>query len=215
MNIFSTQNPSKAPVFIWGLDKSHGETAESLFEEVKALTNKDFSLYVFDVTDWNDQFSPWPAPAVFGNNDFGGKGRDSLRFLENDFLPEIKSKLPESEVFLTGYSLAGVFSLWALYESDKFNGAVCCSSSLWFDMWDEYATSHRIRIPSKIYMSLGNREEKTKNKTMTKIGDRTREQTMLLKEDPNVEKLYFEWNEGGHFDEPLKRIAKGIKGIMG
>lgn len=215
MNVFSTQNPVNAPVFIWGLDMSHGETAESLFDEVKALTNNDFSLAVFDVTDWNAQFSPWTAPAVFGKDAFSGKGNDTLRFLEDEFLPEIKSKFPESEVFLTGYSLAGLFSLWALYETDKFNGAVCCSSSLWFDKWDEYASLHRIKSPSTIYMSLGDREEKTKNKVMSKVGDRTRIQAEILKEDPNVEKLYFEWNEGGHFDEPLKRVAKGIARILG
>lgn len=215
MNVFSTQNPVNAPVFIWGLDMSHGETAESLFDEVKALTNNDFSLAVFDVTDWNAQFSPWTAPPVFGKDAFSGKGNDTLRFLENGFLPEIKSKFPESEVFLTGYSLAGLFSLWALYETDKFNGAVCCSSSLWFDKWDEYASLHRIKSPSTIYMSLGDREEKTKNKVMSKVGDRTRRQAEILKDDPNVEKLFFEWNEGGHFDEPLKRVAKGITRILG
>lgn len=215
MNVFSTQNPVNAPVFIWGLDMSHGETAESLFDEVKALTNNDFSLAVFDVTDWNAQFSPWTAPPVFGKDSFSGKGNDTLRFLEDEFLPEIKSKFPKSEVFLTGYSLAGLFSLWALYETDKFNGAVCCSSSLWFDKWDEYASLHRIKSPSTIYMSLGDREEKTKNKVMSKVGDRTRRQAEILKEDPNVEKLYFEWNEGGHFDEPLKRVAKGITRILG
>ena len=215
MNVFSTQNPVNAPVFIWGLDMSHGETAESLFDEVKALTNNDFSLAVFDVTDWNAQFSPWTAPPVFGKDAFSGKGNDTLRFLENGFLPEIKSKFPESEVFLTGYSLAGLFSLWALYETDKFNGAVCCSSSLWFDKWDEYASLHRIKSPSTIYMSLGDREEKTKNKVMSKVGDRTRRQAEILKDDPNVEKLFFEWNEGGHFVEPLKRVAKGITRILG
>lgn len=215
MNVFSTQNPVNAPVFIWGLDMSHGETAESLFDEVKALTNNDFSLAVFDVTDWNAQFSPWTAPAVFGKDSFSGKGNDTLRFLEDEFLPEIKSKFPKSEVFLTGYSLAGLFSLWALYETDKFNGAVCCSSSLWFDKWDEYASLHRIKSPSTIYMSLGDREENTKNKVMSKVGDRTRRQAEILKEDPNVEKLYFEWNEGGHFVESLKRVAKGITRILG
>ena len=215
MNVLSTQNPENAPVFIWGLDMSHGETAVSLFDEVKALTEKDFSLVVFDVTDWNAQFSPWPAPAVFGKDSFSGKGSDTLRFLEDEFLPEIKSKFQGSETFLTGYSLAGLFSLWALYESDKFNGAVCCSSSLRFDKWDEYVSTHRIKASSKIYMSLGGREEKTKNKVMAKVGDRTRRQAEILKDDPNVEKLFFEWNEGGHFDEPLKRVAKGSARILG
>ena len=110
MNVLSTQTPANAPVFIWGLDTSHGETAVNFFNEVKALTDKDFSLAVFDVTDWNDQFSPWPAPVVFGKEAFGGKGSDTLCFLENKLLPEIKSRFLESEVFLTGYSLAGLFS---------------------------------------------------------------------------------------------------------
>lgn len=215
MNVLSTQNPENAPVFIWGLDMSHGETAVSLFDEVKAITDKDFSLAVFDVTDWNAQFSPWPAPAVFGKDSFSGKGNDTLRFLEDEFLPEIKSKFQGSETFLTGYSLAGLFSLWVLYESDKFNGAVCCSSSLWFDKWDEYVSTHIIKASSKMYMSLGDREEKTKNKVMATVGDRTRRQAEILKDDPNVEKLFFEWNEGGHFDEPLKRVAKGIARILG
>lgn len=215
MNVLSTQYPANAPVFIWGLDMCHGETVESLFEEVKSLTDKDFSLVVFDVTDWNAQFSPWPASAVFGKDSFSGKGNDTLCFLEDELLPEIKSKFQGSETFLTGYSLAGLFSLWALYESDKFNGAVCCSSSLWFDKWDEYVSTHIIKASSRIYMSLGDREEKTKNKVMAKVGDRTRRQAEILKDDPNVEKLIFEWNEGGHFDEPLKRVAKGIAKILG
>ena len=215
MNVLSTQNPENAPVFIWGLDMSHGESAVSLFDEVKALTEKDFSLVVFDVTDWNAQFSPWPAPAVFGKDSFSGKGSDTLRFLEDEFLPEIKSKFQGSETFLTGYSLAGLFSLWALYESDKFNGAVCCSSSLRFDKWDEYVSTHRIKASSKIYMSLGGREEKTKNKVMAKVGDRTRRQAEILKDDPNVEKLFFELNDDRHFDAPQKRVAKGIARILG
>ena len=215
MNVLSTQKPANAPVFIWGLDMSHGETVVSLFDEVKALTDKNFPLAVFDVTDWNAQFSPWSAPAAFGKEAFGGKGSDTLRFLEDNVLPEIKSRFQESGVFLTGYSLAGLFSLWTLYESDKFNGAVCCSSSLWFDKWDEYVSAHRIKASSRIYMSLGDREEKTKNKVMATVGDRTRRQAEILKDDPNVEKLIFEWNEGGHFDEPLKRVAKGIAKILG
>ncbi len=63
-------------------------------------------------------------------------------------------------------------------------------------------------------MSLGDREEKTKNKVMATVGDRTRRQAEILKDDPNVEKLFFEWNEGGHFDGPLKRVAKGIARIL-
>ncbi|WP_191017607.1 alpha/beta hydrolase [Treponema zioleckii] len=214
MNVFSTQKYTNAPVFIWGKDGSHEESAKSLFEEVTALTDKDFSLAVFDVFDWNSQFSPWAAPAVFGKENFEGKGSETLKFLEKEFLPDIKSKFDGSKIYLAGYSLAGLFSLWALYESSQFSGAVCCSSSLWFEKWDEFVSLHKLKSPSRIYMSLGDREEKTKNQVMAKVGERTRNQIEILKNDCNAERVYFELNKGGHFDEPLKRLAKGIAALL-
>lgn len=214
MKIFSTNNQFNAPVFIWEQDPSHGENARQLLEEIKSLSDKDFSIVVFEISDWNAQLSPWKAPALFGKQDFAGMGIETLKTMENDFIPKIKETFPESNIYLAGYSLAGLFSLWALYESDKFDGAVCCSSSLWFENWNEYAASHKIKISANIYMSLGKREEKSKNQIMSKVGDRTRMQIDFLKIDPNVQTLNFEWNEGGHFDEPLKRLAKGIVYIL-
>lgn len=215
MQFLSTQNSLSAPVFIWGEDKTHNDSAQKLFDEIKSLTNQDFSLATFEVSSWNAQFSPWSASAVFGKEDFSGKGNETLKYLEEIVVLEIKEKFPESPIFLLGYSLAGLFSLWSLYESQKFDGAVCCSSSLWFENWDEYVSSHKIQKPfSKIYLSLGNREEKTKNRTMSKVGERTRIQAELLKNDKNVKSTILEWNEGGHFDEPIKRMAKGVKWML-
>lgn len=213
MKILSTENPTNAPFFIWGEDSTHGETVQDLFEKVKTLTDKQFSIASFDVTDWNGQFSPWEAPAVFGNNDFSGNGKSTLKYLEDEDVPKIRAMFPESKIFLAGYSLAGLFSLWALYESDLFDGAVCCSSSLWFENWDDFATSHEIKKSADIYMSLGKQESNTRNKTMAKVGERTEQQKLLLDKSPMVKNLIFEWNEGGHFSEPLLKTAKGIAAI--
>ena len=133
---------------------------------------------------------------------------------EHIYIVAPKGDICDEIVFAKGYFI-GCPILVNAVGIDQEVAQVCCSSSLWFDDWDEYASSHRIKSPSTIYMSLGDREEKTKNKTMSKLGDRTRRQAEILKNDPNVEKLFFEWNKGGHFDEPLKRVAKGIAGIMG
>ncbi len=214
MKILSTENIINAPVFIWGEDQTHNDSAENLFEKIKALTDAPFNLAAFDVIDWNSQFSPWCAPAVLGKDDFKGKGNETLKFLESEMIPEIKQIFQKNDIYLAGYSLAGLFSLWALHESNLFDGAVCCSSSLWFDKWDEYASSHKIKSPSKIYMSLGDREEKTKNKTMAKVGDRTRKQIEILSMEENAVKFHFEWNEGGHFENPSGRLAKGIAKII-
>ena len=45
--------------------------------------------------------------------------------------------------------------------------------------------------------SLGGKEEKTKNKVMAAVGDRTRAQEGRLQEDSMVESVVLEWNEEG------------------
>lgn len=62
-------------------------------------------------------------------------------------------------------------------------------------------------------MSLGKQESNTKNKIMAKVGERTEQQKLLLDKSPMVKNFIFEWNEGGHFSEPLLRTAKGIAAI--
>ena len=53
--------------------------------------------------------------------------------------------------------------------------------------------------------------EKTKNKVMARVGDRTREQKKKLEKDPMAERVFLEWNAGGHFADEGKRLAKGIR----
>lgn len=213
--ILSTHGYTGAPVFIWGEDLSHGETAQNLFDEVRKITDRDFSLVAFNVSDWNAEFSPWAAPAVFGAGKFEGKGKETLNFLEKELVPFLKEKFQESKIYLAGYSLAGLFSLWSLYESSYFDGAVCCSSSLWFNGWKEFAASGKLKSQAKIYMSLGDGEEKSKNKILATVGDRTRHQVDMIKKDSNAKCFEFAWNTGGHFENPLGRLAKGIDWVLG
>ena len=59
-----------------------------------------------------------------------------------------------------------------------------------------------------IYLSLGKKEEKTRNKIMAAVGDNIRRQYDTLKQlDLDVT---LEWNEGNHFTEPEIRTAKGF-----
>ena len=58
---------------------------------------------------------------------------------------------------------------------------------------------HILKRKCSVYLSLGGKEEKTKNAVMATVGDRTREQEKLLLEDPFAEQVVLEWNPGGHF----------------
>ncbi|MBR6090395.1 MAG: hypothetical protein IKP86_10705, partial [Anaerolineaceae bacterium] len=113
---------------------------------------------------------------------------------------------PEIPVILGGYSLAGLFSLWSVYQTDIFSAAAAVSPSVWFPGWMEYAQTRQPRT-GKIYLSLGVKEEKTRNKTMAAVGDCIREQQKLC--DAHGIKNILEWNEGNHFTDPELRMAKG------
>ena len=166
-------------------------------------------MIAWRVNNWNDELSPWKAPPAFGEEGFG----DGASELLEKILEYCSDK--SKTYYLGGYSLAGLFALWAAYESDVFSGIVCCSGSLWFPDWDHYVRNHVIQSKCSVYLSLGGKEEKAKNKVMAAVGDRTRAQEGLLQEDSMVESVVLEWNAGGHFADAGKRLAKGVKWMFG
>ena len=182
-------------------------------ELIKELSqNTPFTLIAFLVDDWNIELSPWEAPAVFGNECFGSGAAQTLSFITDCLLPEINNMHSE-RLYLGGYSLAGLFALWSAYQTDKFCGIAAASPSVWFPGWKDYISSHCI-LASQIYLSLGKKEEKTRNKIMATVGDNIRFQHELLCDTHNVEKCTLEWNEGNHFADSELRTAKGFAWLL-
>lgn len=174
-----------------------------------------FHLVAVKVDDWNEELSPWEAPAAFGDQGFGQGAAETLAFIKDKLLPEVRQQYGIQEdvpVILGGYSLAGLFSLWSAYQTDVFRAVAAASPSVWFPGWIEYAGTH-VPQAEAIYLSLGNKEEKTKNRLMSKVGDCIREQDRLLSEKDSIRHI-LEWNEGNHFREPDIRLAKGLLWCM-
>ena len=185
---------------------------EGLEREAAWIAARDipFALAAFKIEDWNRELSPWDAPPAFGSQGFGRDAPRTLAFAERVLLPEVieRWKLPEHiPVILGGYSLAALFALWSAYQTDTFSAIAAASPSVWFPGWMEYAERH---IPETrcVYLSLGDREEKTKNKVMSAVGDRIRAQYELLESQGIAAVL--EWNEGNHFQDSDIRCAKGF-----
>lgn len=178
---------------------------EAEVAEIQRLANKEFRLLAVKVDDWNQDLSPWPAPAVFGNEDFGnGAGETLTEILE---VCQDEDKV----YYLGGYSLAALFSLWAAYQTDRFAGIAAASPSIWFPGFVNYMKSHAIRC-SNIYLSLGDKEEKTRNAVMAKVGDCIRDGYAWLKEH-GID-CTLEWNKGGHFKEPELRTARAFARLL-
>lgn len=201
-------NGADLPTIYWGETKNSSET----IEKVLALCGDvNCNYIIYEVEDWNADFSPWEFK-LNKKMSFSGGGRKTLDWLMNDCVPcyEKEYSLMGKRI-LCGYSLAGLFSLWAFYESQAFSGVISCSGSLWFGDWINYSESHTAPQNSSIYLSLGDREEKARDRIMATVGDCTRRQYELVCGDINVSRHILEWNDGGHFNMPEKRIAKGIR----
>ena len=65
-----------------------------------------------------------------------------------------------------------------------------------------------------IYLSLGTKEEKTRNPVMKTVGDNIRRLQEILRADSNCADVVLEMNPGNHFREPDLRMAKGFAWLM-
>lgn len=209
-----------SPAHVQGVEKvwlSNAEYGHEMppiaAEAVKILEKAEAGIVFanFGVENWNDELSPWSADAVFKNQPFLGKAENTLSFVTDIFIPELISRysLPaDIKIVIGGYSLAGLFALWASYMTDIFHAVAAVSPSVWFPGWIEFATERHI-LADKVYLSLGNREKKTNNRTMARVGDNIRLQKELL--DRQGIQSVLEWNEGNHFSAVEERTAKGFR----
>ena len=61
-----------------------------------------------------------------------------------------------------------------------------------------------------MYLSLGRKEEKTRNRKMAIVGDMTRWQYEQVQQNMNVHTCELTWHNGGHFTDVAHRIAQGF-----
>ncbi len=167
---------------------------------------KRFFLKAFKVNDWNHDLSPWPVPAVFGNEDFGDGAKEALEYILREAV-----RSPEKTCVIGGYALSGLFALWAVYQTDVFSGAAAASPSAWFPGFTEYVKNRPV-LTRNVYLSLGDKEEKTRNPVMAQVGNAIRDVHAHLEESGI--RTVLEWNRGNHFKEPDLRTAKAFAWIL-
>jgi len=185
--------------------------------EISAIAQGSAHSFLFaavPVKNWNDALSPWEAPAVWGTQGFGGNAMDTLRFLIEQVIPTLKQQfdLPEDiKIILGGYSLAGLFALWASTQTALFSGVAAASPSVWFPGWMEFEQQHPIQA-QRIYLSLGDKEEHTKNAVMAVVGNNIR--TLHSQLIARGADCTLEWNSGGHFKDADLRTARAFRWVM-
>lgn len=214
-NIREFGNPKAEILLVQMVDDHDLEVIENEVSYIRELTGgQDFCLKAVKVNKWNQDLSPWPAPAVFGDENFGGGGAKTLDYLLSKVVLDEDKDTTESSgkrFFIGGYSLAGLFALWAGSQTDLFDGIAAASPSIWFPNFTEYMQKNKIYADA-VYLSLGEREERTRNPAMAQVGNAIRAAETILR-DADTDCI-LEWNKGNHFKEPDLRTAKAFAWLM-
>ena len=203
-------------ILIQPVDENDISVLDNEVKHIEENTDRNFSLVAFKIEDWNSELTPWEMPLLRGKGNFGDGATRTLEFIKNDLISAVSEYIntenKEIKYILGGYSLAGLFSLWSVYQTDIFEGIAAVSPSVWYKKWIEYVETEKT-LSEKIYLSLGDTEEKTKHQILSKIGNNIRKQHEILENSGNV-KTVLEWNEGNHFQNPDIRTAKGFLWVM-
>lgn len=170
-------------------------------------TGHSFTMAAFKIDDWHLQLTPWHDDAISRREEVGLHAKETLRFITNELLPRVESMLGKRPVVLGGYSLAGLFSLWASTLSNAFQGIAAASPSVWIRDWQAYARSHPTQS-QVIYMSMGRKEEHVRNASMAQVGNNIRFEQALLEQQLGDDRTTLQWNDGGHFVEMDSRTAQ-------
>ena len=171
------------------------------------------ALLLIGGLDWNRDLSPWPAPPAFPKGEaFAGEGGRLLAALTGRLLPEAEAALPAGiPKGIAGYSLAGLFALWAAAETGAFSRAASMGGSLWCPGAENIAGKLAARRPERVYLSLGEKEERTRNPALQPVGERTRVLARTLEEAGIPVTLRF--HPGGHFQDVGERIRQGLDAL--
>lgn len=144
--------------------------------------------------------------------DFGGQAEAFLNELAGSIIPAAERTMDIKPLWrgMAGYSLAGLFAVYAAYRCNAFTRVASVSGSMWYDGWLEYAQNAFLPAQTeRAYFSVGAREKKTRNARMAAVEDNTRAMDALMR-DRGIESI-FELNPGNHFVDMEIRMAKAIE----
>lgn len=189
---------------------------------------------------WEENFSPWCAPRVFAKGpNFGNGAQKTLNTLINQVIPWTESELTEPPAYrvLVGYSLAGLFSLWAgvsqpgvsqqIVRDGQPDDAIApqpaatfqrigaVSGSFWFpgllDYVDQQLNEGAVGL-THAYLSLGDREARTPNPQIMHV--RENAELLASKLDNAGITSTFELNRGNHFQNVEGRMQKALDWLV-
>ena len=212
VSVFPSTEPDSPVIYL----NTYSNEGQQVFRAAQATGCPLFTLVTIGNLNWNHNMVPWDSSAAFkGGEPFTGGADDYLRLLLRDILSRTEKDLMGAPAWrgIVGYSLAGLFALYAIYQTDIFSRVGSISGSLWFPGWKEYALTHEPkRPPDCAYFSLGDKESKTRNPILKSVRQDTEEIHDFYR-SMGVDTV-FQLNPGNHEHHAAERTAAGIAWLL-
>lgn len=194
---------------------TYNDDGGDVYAQIQKSGCPDFTLVTISGLNWEAELSPWAAGSLFKYSEMFTGGADAyLQFLTQQVMPQAEAQL-KGVLWrgLAGYSLAGLFTVYALYKTDLFSRAASMSGSLWYPGFKDFALQNAMRkTPQHLYLSLGDKEARTRNQYLKTVQQCTEELAAHYR-CLGVDTFY-ELNPGGHYRDIIKRSAAGIKWLL-
>lgn len=195
---------------------TYSEEGDQVYESLCKRGSPAFTLVAINGLDWDHDMAPWDIPPISESDTPCTGGADKyLQLLREEIIPKAEEQIRGYALWrgIAGYSLAGLFALYSLYQTEIFSRAASVSGSLWFPHFVEYILSHEMKQkPQHLYFSLGDAESRTKNPYLKVVQEQTEK----------IERFYqangidtcFRLNPGNHFKDGIERTAAGIAWLL-
>ena len=204
-----TEGQQPQVLLIQTLGTQERDSIDSEVEMIRDMSGASFVMAAFAIGDWEVELTPWHDPAVSKRQDVGEHAFDTLDYITQSLIPYLQKRFGSLPVVLGGYSLGGLFSRCAVSKAECFKAVAAVSPSLWIDGWCGFSDAHAV-CARYVYLSLGDREEHSRNKAIAQVGDNVRWEHEHLKQVLGTDNTTLEWNTGNHFTDAARRTAKGF-----
>lgn len=212
VSVFPSAEPDAPVIYL----NTYSNEGRQVFQAAQTAGCPPFTLVAIGDLDWNHDMAPWDSPAAFKSGEpFTGGADDHLRLLVGDIRPRAEKDLMSTPAWrgIVGYSLAGLFALYAVCRTDVFSRVGSISGSLWFPGLKEYILTHEPKPrPECAYFSLGDKESKTRNPILKGVQQNT-EDIFDFYRAMGVDAV-FQLNPGNHYDHAVERTAAGISWLL-
>ena len=170
------------------------------------------ALVQVPVRDWNDALTPWSATGLYrGEPDFGGHAAQTLDELVGEAMPAVERAQGLDPVAraLCGYSLGGLFSLYAFIHASAFDACGCLSGSVWYEGWVEHLREVDVDLHGKFaFLSVGTKEKRAARPLLRTVQDRMEECVDVLNERGC--EVHYRTSPGNHMQNVPERFATGM-----